>query len=126
VTRTFSSGLNGPQPEPGVGRAGDLSLHRSVVGQTAAGFGCVVDRATRSRPHPGFQYLSNGTVDATDLVLDAGDGDFAATALQVASVVRCTKLMTLDRTLLTGRLGQPSQRLVADVDVRLKAALDLL
>lgn len=67
-----------------------------------------------------------GTVDATDLVLDAGDGDFAATGLQVASVVRCSKLMTLDRTLLTGRLGQLSQRLMADVDVRLKAALDLL
>ncbi|MBO9370133.1 MAG: hypothetical protein J7575_03425, partial [Chloroflexi bacterium] len=49
----------------------------------------------------------------------------AATGLRVASVVRCGKLMTLDRTLLTGRLGMFSDRLMMDVDVRLKKALGL-
>jgi mRNA interferase MazF len=63
--------------------------------------------------------------DATDLLLDVGDVDFAATGLLAASVVRCGKLMTLDRTLLTGRLGQLSGRLMAEVDTRLKTALDL-
>ena len=45
--------------------------------------------------------------------------------LRVASAVRCGKLMTLDYTLLTGRLGQLSERLMAEVDIRLKKALGL-
>jgi mRNA interferase MazF len=66
-----------------------------------------------------------GSVDTTDLLLDAADGDFAATGLRVASVVCCGKLMTLDRSLLTGRLGALSQSLMAEVDIRLRIALDL-
>ncbi len=58
-------------------------------------------------------------------MLDPVDKDFASTGLRMASVVRCGKLMTLDRTLLTGRLGQLSQRLMVEVDIRLKKALVL-
>jgi mRNA interferase MazF len=64
-------------------------------------------------------------IEETDLLLHPEDSDFAATGLRVASVVRCGKLMTLDRTLLTGRLGMFSDRLMMDVDVRLKKALGL-
>ncbi len=64
-------------------------------------------------------------IEATDLMLDPTSGDFAATGLRVASVVRCGKLMTLDRTLLTGRLGRLSEHLMAEVDIRLKKALAL-
>lgn len=64
-------------------------------------------------------------IEITDLALDHADVDFAATGLRVASVVRCGKLMTLDHTLLTGRLGRLSQRLMTEVDVRLKTALEL-
>jgi mRNA interferase MazF len=63
--------------------------------------------------------------DATDLLLDVGAQDFSQTGLRATSVVRCAKLMTLDRTLLTGRLGQLSQGLMAMIDTRLKMALDL-
>lgn len=66
-----------------------------------------------------------GSLEATDLVLEPADSDFAATGLRVQSSVRCGKLMTLDRSLLTGRLGQVSQRLMNGVDVRLKIALAL-
>ncbi|MGA9347467.1 MAG: type II toxin-antitoxin system PemK/MazF family toxin [Anaerolineae bacterium] len=66
-----------------------------------------------------------GQIEATDLVFDLSDGDFAATGLRVGSAVRCGKLMTLDHTLLTGRLGQLSERLMAEVDIRLKKALGL-
>jgi mRNA interferase MazF len=66
-----------------------------------------------------------GRIEATDLMLDPADGDFAATGLRGTSLVRCGKLMTLDRTLLTGRLGRLSKRLIAEVDVRLKKALEL-
>jgi mRNA interferase MazF len=63
--------------------------------------------------------------DVTDLVLDARDTDFAATGLSVASAIRCGKLMTLDRSLLTGRLGRLSERLLSQVNLRLKRALEL-
>lgn len=64
-------------------------------------------------------------IETTDLMLDPADGDFAATGLRVASLVRCGKLMTLDRILLTGRLGQLSERLMAEVNFRLEKALEL-
>jgi mRNA interferase MazF len=63
--------------------------------------------------------------DATDLVLDASDVDFAATGLNVASAIRCGKLMTLDCSLLTGRLGRLSECLMGQVNFRLKEALAL-
>ena len=64
-------------------------------------------------------------LEATDLVLDPADSDFAATGLRVQSSVRCGKLMTLDRSLLTGRLGRMSRHLMSEVDARLKIALEL-
>ena len=72
-------------------------------------------------------FITSGArqIEATDLMLDPTSGDFAATGLRAASVVRCEKLMTLDRTLLTGRLGRLSERLMAEVDIRLKKALAL-
>jgi len=63
--------------------------------------------------------------DATDLVLDPADPDFAATGLRVESSVRCSKLMTLDRALLTGRVGYLGERLMDEVDRKLKIALEL-
>lgn len=63
--------------------------------------------------------------ETTDLVLAPSDKDFGATGLRWASRVRCGKLMTLDRSLLTGRLGQLSKCLMTEVDARLKIALEL-
>ena len=65
------------------------------------------------------------SIDRTDLVLDVRDADFAATGLSVASAIRCGKLMTLDRSLLTGRLGRLSERLMGQVNLRLRKALEL-
>lgn len=64
-------------------------------------------------------------IETTDLVLDSSDRDFAATGLHVQSSVRCGKLMTLDRSLLTGRLRRLSRRLMSEIDTRLKIALEL-
>lgn len=63
--------------------------------------------------------------DETDLPIEPTDADFAQTGLRVASAIRCGKLMTLDRTLLTGSLGQLSERLMREVDQRLRRALEL-
>jgi mRNA interferase MazF len=72
-----------------------------------------------------FVTSRTGRTEMTDLMLNATDEDFAVTGLRVTSLVRCGKLMTLDRTLLTGRLGQLGARLMAEVDIRLKKALEL-
>ena len=63
--------------------------------------------------------------DETDLVLENSDADFARTGLHASSAIRCGKLMTLDRTLLTGSLGQLSEGLMREVDQRLRRALEL-
>jgi mRNA interferase MazF len=73
-----------------------------------------------------FITSQTGVAEATDLALDASARDFAATGLRVPSVVRCGKLMTLDRSLLTGRLGQLSAHQMAEVSARLKVALELV
>jgi mRNA-degrading endonuclease toxin of MazEF toxin-antitoxin module len=65
------------------------------------------------------------TIETTDLLLDPAHPDFAASGLRATSLVRCDKLMTLNHTLLTGRLGVFSPRLMAQVDTRLKLALEL-
>jgi len=72
-----------------------------------------------------FVTSRTGPLEATDLVLDPADSDFAATGLRIQSSVRCGKLMTLDRSLLTGRVGRMSRRLMSEVDARLKSALGL-
>lgn len=61
----------------------------------------------------------------TALLLDARDAGFADTGLRISSLVRCGKLMTLDRTLLVGRLGKLNAQLMDKVDHRLMKALEL-
>ncbi len=45
--------------------------------------------------------------------------------VRTSSLIRCDKLMTLNRTLLSGRLGLLSVRLMTEVNARLCLALDL-
>ena len=61
----------------------------------------------------------------TDLLLDVADPDFAATGLRMPSVLRCGKLMTLNHRLLVGRIGSLSNRLMTEVNTRLRVALEL-
>ena len=62
-----------------------------------------------------------GNVEPTDLLIGADHPDFAATGLRMPSVVRCGKLMTLNYTLLIGRLGRLSDHLMAEVNIILSA-----
>lgn len=64
-------------------------------------------------------------VGATDLLLEMTDPDFASAGLHVPSVVRCGKLMTLNHRLLVGRIGHLSDRLMTEVNTRLRVALEL-
>ena len=72
-----------------------------------------------------FITSKTANVGVTDLLLDVADPDFAATGLRVPSVVRCGKLMTLNHRLLVGRIGYLSDRLLNEVNTRLRVALEL-
>lgn len=72
-----------------------------------------------------FITSKTANVGSTDLLLDMADPDFAATGLRAPSVARCGKLMTLNHRLLVGRIGHLSDRLMAEVNARLRLALEL-
>lgn len=57
---------------------------------------------------------------ATDLLLDTGDTDFAATGLRVASTLRLHRPMTATTALIRRELGQLSPRQQAHVARRLR------
>ena len=63
--------------------------------------------------------------DLRDIFIDPSDPDFAASGLRAPSLVRCGKLMTLNRALLIGRLGVLTSPIMDKVDVALKMALAL-
>ena len=63
--------------------------------------------------------------DLRDVLVDPRDHGFAQSGLRVLSLVRCGKLMTLNRTLLIGRLGVLTDPVMEKVDAALKIALEL-
>jgi len=62
---------------------------------------------------------------ATDLVIDSGDHDFAATGLRVSSTLQLHRLMTATTALIQRELGSLSPRMQAQVNDRLRALFDL-
>ncbi len=62
---------------------------------------------------------------ATDLVIDSGDNDFAATGLRVSSTLQLHRLMTATTALIQRELGSLSPRMQAQVNDRLRALFDL-
>lgn len=61
----------------------------------------------------------------TDLVIDSGDPDFAATGLRVSSTLQLHRLMTATKTLLRRELGTLSPAMQAQVNDRLCKLFDL-
>jgi len=61
----------------------------------------------------------------TDLYLDFNDPDFKNTGLIKTSIIKVDKLMTIEKQLFTGELGCLSDRLLRELDAKLKIALDL-
>jgi mRNA interferase MazF len=63
--------------------------------------------------------------DATDLILDPLNPDFAATGLKAASALRLHRLMTVATPLIARRLGTLSPALQSQVSARLKRLFGL-
>ena len=61
----------------------------------------------------------------SDIVLDPGTPEHAATNLKAISVVRLHKLATIHTTSIVRRLGRLSPATIAEVDDRLRTLLDL-
>lgn len=61
----------------------------------------------------------------SDLVLDAGDPDFAATGLRVPSMLQLHRLMTAKTSFIQRELGSLSPRLVSELESRLRELFDL-
>jgi len=62
---------------------------------------------------------------ATDLVIDAGDADFASTGLRVSSTLQLHRLMTATTALVQRELGVLSPTMQAQVSNRLRKLFDL-
>ena len=62
----------------------------------------------------------------TDLLLDATQADFATTGLQVSSVLRLHRLMTVTTSFLQRELGELSYRMQGEVNDRLRRLFGLM
>lgn len=64
-------------------------------------------------------------ISETDLVIGPGHDDFKESGLTRTSLVRTDKLATLNRSVLTGELGNLSSGTMKQIDEGLKKALGL-
>ena len=60
-----------------------------------------------------------------DYVVRPDHPEFSWTGLRFPSVFRMNKIVTLNRVLITSRLGRVGARISREVDIRLRAALGL-
>lgn len=61
----------------------------------------------------------------TDLLIENRHPDFARIGLKAASIIKLDKLVTLERSVLLGELGELLAALLRQVDEKLKHGLDL-
>ncbi|MBC8233072.1 type II toxin-antitoxin system PemK/MazF family toxin [bacterium] len=66
-----------------------------------------------------------GTLVPTDYTVDTTHPEFAMTGLRVTSVFRIHKLATVERSVISRRLGRIGPRLQAEVDRLLRVVLAL-
>ena len=69
--------------------------------------------------------VPSGELAETDFLLTPDHPDFAKTGLKKSSVFKMKKLLTIDRTKLTRRLGRVSPPIQDELDRRLRNALGL-
>ena len=61
----------------------------------------------------------------TDFLVESTHPDFPQTGLKTSSVIKLDKLVTIDRSVPLGELGQMSDALMRQVDGNLRYALEL-
>ena len=105
ITRFPFTDLSDAKPRPAL-----------VIGADSTGRDCILAYISRVVP---------GHTGVCDFVLRPGDPEFPSTGLRFPSVFRMDKVATLDRTLVSSRLGRVGPRIGREVDCRLRAALGL-
>lgn len=61
----------------------------------------------------------------TDLIIEASHPDFSATGLKKDSAIRLRKLCTIEKKIIYGEIGEASQTLLREINLRLRIALQL-
>ncbi len=60
-----------------------------------------------------------------DIRINSTDIHFANTGLKASSTIRVSKLVTLEKTLVKRKLGYADAAIMSDVELRLRALLDI-
>lgn len=61
----------------------------------------------------------------TDLLVDQNEPDFRNSGLLKTSVIKVDKLLTIEKHILTGEIGNLPERFIKELDKRLKLTFDL-
>ena len=67
----------------------------------------------------------SATPAMTDLIIEAGDQDFAVTGLKVSSTIQLHRLMTISKSIILRQLGELSLKHQAETDDLLLNLFDL-
>jgi len=67
----------------------------------------------------------NQPIQSTDFVLEKEHHDFNSTGLKVRSIFKMDKIVTLEKRILRGEIGNVSQPILNELNQRLRLALDL-
>ncbi len=60
-----------------------------------------------------------------DLIIETSHPDFAATGLKKDSAIRLRKLCTIEKSIIYGEVGEASDDLLREINLRLRIALQL-
>lgn len=61
----------------------------------------------------------------TDLLVETSHPDFAATGLKKDSAIRLRRLCTVEKSIINGEIGEASQSLMHEINLKLRIALQL-
>jgi len=66
---------------------------------------------------------SEDSIHPTHFIIDSGEGFFTRTGLKKTSVLKCDKLMTINRSIVAGLLGELPTDIMKIINKKLKTAL---
>ena len=68
---------------------------------------------------------TQGRIKDTDYIIRDTDPSFSNTGLTQTSLFKMAKIVTLDRSMISNRLGEVSEEIKTDIDEKLRKALAL-
>ncbi len=88
----------------------------------------IVSKVEKSKKDVIVAFISSvipAKAEATDFILEVTHPDFTITGLKKKSIFKMDKLVTLQTNIFTGEIGSISKSIMAELETRLKLALDL-